>query len=546
MSKIKFLPKLKENFKNNWKSGVSVALVSIPLSLSLAIAAGASPMTGIITAVWAGLVGGIVGGSQFNIIGPAGALTGILIGYSLLYSPAILPFLTIASGLIILIIYFCKLQRYLIFVPSSVVHGFTLGVALTIAFGQLNSALGLNGMSPHESVLANILESMKHFLLINWSALIPFCLSIGLLFIIAKYKPNWPNSIIVAILGILFGYFSIHGFLPFHFQTIGTKYPGLSGNLFVLPHLANLFSNTSFSVLSGFAQIALIVKASSVIAFVAVLETLISAKTADGMTKTKFNQDREVLGVGLANIASGIFGGLPASGVFARTALNVKSGARSSFSQVINAVAVGFISLAFILEFNYLPLSITASILVYAAIRMIAGEHFKRMYRLDKSAFWLALVVATLTFVYDATTGIIVGALASLLIFANKFSQTNFNRAEESEDYAPEDENEKVIIYRFAGALTYFNAQNHVEHISRIISRKPMVLNFRYLHHIDVDGYEALDEIVEILEHRHQEIYLTGVKPERRNVLNTHPWFIRLVAEKKLYVSNDKLMASLA
>ena len=135
--------KIKINFeiKRNWKSGISVAMVSIPLSLSLAIAAGASPMTGIITAVWAGLIGGIIGGSKYNIIGPAGALTGILISYSLLYGPAILPILAIISGILILVIRFLKWDKYLVFVPSSVVHGFTLGVALTIAGSQLNQIL---------------------------------------------------------------------------------------------------------------------------------------------------------------------------------------------------------------------------------------------------------------------------------------------------------------------------------------------------------------------------------------------------------------------
>ena len=539
------ISQLKKSFKNNWKAGISVALVSIPLSLSLAIAAGASPMTGIITAVWAGLVGGIIGGSQFNIIGPAGALTGILISYSLLYSPAILPYLAFISGLIILVVWLLKWERYLVFVPSSVVHGFTLGVAMTIAFGQLNAALGLSGLPAHGTLLASVIESLKHLSIINWSAFLPFLIGSGLLFAILKYKPKWPNSIIVAILGIIFGYASIHGYLPFHFETIGTKYPGLSGNLFLFPHLSNLFANTAFSGLTHLAQISIMVKASAVIAFVAILETLISAKTADGMTKTKFRQDREVLGVGLANIASGIFGGLPASGVFARTALNVKSGAKSSFSQIINAVAVGAISILFIGGFNYLPLSITSAILVYAAVRMVGSEHFKRMYALDQSAFRLALVVAGLTFIYDATTGIIVGALASLIIFADKFSKAELDSAIEPENYAQEDEHEKVIIYRLAGALTYINAQSHVERITGLRTDKPLALSFRYLHHIDVDGYEALDEIVEILHRRNQEIYVTGVKPERREALNTHSWFKKLAANKKVIVSNDKLLGML-
>ena len=534
--------RIKNQFKENWKSGISVAMVSIPLSLSLAIAAGASPMTGIITAVWSGIVAGIIGGSKFNIIGPAGALTGILISYSIIYGPVILPILAIISGIIILVIRFLKWDKYLVFVSSSVVHGFTLGVAFTIAISQLNLIFGINGLPSHDTLIANMIESLRHIRFVNWEIFLLFGVSLWLMFTISKYKPTWPNTIIVAIIGIFLGYISVHGLLPFQFQTIGMKYPALSNNLFLFPHLSTLLSNNYFSALAYTAQILLLIKASIVIAFVAILETLISAKTADGMTKTKFNQNRELFGLGLSNIVSGIFGGLPASGVFARTALNVKSGAKSNYSQIINAVAIGIISILFISGFSYLPLSITAAILVYASVRMVTAEHFLKMFRLDKTAFGLAVIVAVLTFAFDATTGIIVGALASLLIFANKLSSASLGSKIDPENFSPEVEKENAITYRFAGALTYFNSQNHVECINLIKSNKPILLNFRYLHQIDVDGYEALEEIINILKNKHQETFITGVKPETYKDFIKHNWFKELVAQKKVILSNDKAL----
>ncbi len=533
---------LKESFKQNWKSGISVALVSVPLSFSLAIASGASPMAGIITAVWAGLVGGLIGGSRFNIIGPAGALTGILIGYAILYGPAILPLLAIVSGIIILAVWLLKWDRYLVFVPSSVVHGFTLGVALTIAFGQLNAALGLQGLQSHESTVANIGESVKPLGMINWSAFGLFATSLIILFVLLKWKPRWPNAILVTILGIAIGYGAAQGIIPFDIQTIGTKYPGLSGNLFLFPNFSALLSNTAIAGMTYFHIFTLLIKASAVIAFVVILETLISAKTADGMTKTKFNQRREVFGVGLANIASGIFGGLPASGVFARTALNVKSGAQSSFSQVLNAIAVAIISIALIAGFRFLPLSITASILVYVSIRMVAREHFVKMYELDRSAFGLAIIVAGLTFIYDATAGIVVGALAALIILADKLSKAEFGSEIDPDNYSLEEVGDKAIIYRFPGTLTYLNANSHLERITRISAKKPIIFNFRYVHHIDVDGYEILEEIMEFLEQRNQDVYLSGVKPERRTEFKKHVWFKKLFEEGKIGVTNDDVM----
>jgi SulP family sulfate permease len=140
-----------KNIQNNWKSGITVSLVSIPLSVSLAVASQTSPVIGILTAVWAGLIASIFGGSNYNIIGPTGALSGILAAYALMYGPATLAPLAIVAGIFILIAYIAKLERFLVFVPGSTVQGFTLGVAVIISLGQLNFALGLSHLPKHES-----------------------------------------------------------------------------------------------------------------------------------------------------------------------------------------------------------------------------------------------------------------------------------------------------------------------------------------------------------------------------------------------------------
>lgn len=529
-------------FRMNWKSGISVALVSVPLSLSLAIASGAGPMAGIITAVWAGLIGGFFGGSNFNIIGPAGALAGILIGYALMFGPAILPLLAITSGIIILIVWMLGWDRYLIFVPSSVIHGFTLGVALTIGFGQLNAALGLSGLKAHESIILNIIESLKHVASINWAALIPFIVALALMFIILKYKPLWPNSIIVAILGILFGYLCIKGWLPFSIETVGTKYPGLSRNLFLIPNIGSLMGNGAFQTMTYLAKMRTIFEFSTVIAFVVILETLISAKIADGMTKTKFDQRKEVLGAGLSNILAGIFGGIPASGVFARTALNIKSGATSRYSQIINSIAVAILAIVLLGAINYLPLSITAAILVYAAMRMVAAEHFKKLLTFDKVAFGISIAVAVICIVYDATTGILVGTLVSLLVFARKISSAELGSEADPENFNPEEIKEQAIIYRFAGELTYINAKSHIEQIEQIPNDRPIILNFRHVYYIDVDGYEALDEILDTLEHRNQAIFIAGVRPEMNKFFAEHTWYKDLVSKKRIFPTTTEAL----
>ena len=150
------------NMRKNWKSGITVSLVSIPLSISLAVAANSTPIMGIITAFWAGLIASIFGGSNYNIVGPTGALSGILAMFAITYGVASLPALAIMSGLIILIFFILHFERYIILIPSSVIHGFTLGVAFIIGLNQLNSALGLQGLNQHEKFIRNVMESFTH------------------------------------------------------------------------------------------------------------------------------------------------------------------------------------------------------------------------------------------------------------------------------------------------------------------------------------------------------------------------------------------------
>ena len=495
-----------KNIKANWQSALSVALVSVPLSLSLGIASGAGPVVGIIAAVWAGLVAGMVGGSQFNIVGPAGALSGILASYALLYSPGILPLVAIIAGGIILAVWLLRWDKYLIFVPSSVVHGFTLGVALTIGFGQLNFALGISGLPAHEHLYQNIFETLSHVGLLRWSSFAVFAVSIAAMFGLARLRLKVPNTVIVAALGIVFGALATKGIVPLIVPTLLTKYGALHLSLFSVPHI----SLAAITPAIG--------KAGAVVAFVVILETLLSAKVADGMTKTKCNQRREVLGVGLANIASGIFGGLPASGVFARTSVNVRSGATSQWSQIINAAFVAVIALVFLPYFAFIPLAVIAAILIFAAVRMVNPEHFRQLYKYDVSAFYIALSIAAVTAISDATSGILVGALAALLVFARRVSVTHGH---------PVISDDETHTYHFAGSLNYLNTKGHADRLMAM-SGELIILDFTHAAHIDADGMEGIVEIVEHFEQRGQPVMVRGISEALDPLFALHDWYDEL------------------
>lgn len=298
-------------------------------------------------------------------------------------------------------------------------------------------------------------------------------------------------------------------------------------------------------------------KAVLAVALVAILETLISAKIADAMTKTKYNQRKEVLGLGLANLASGLAGGIPATAALARTALNVKSGANHRVSQAINAIILAVIAVLFLSTFQYLPLAVVAAILVYTAFRMVAGEHFVHLYRHDKTAFYISMLVALITVVEDPILGILIGATASLLFFVHKLSQAqseitlNKNKEMIGRLYGPsysreELERADVLVYRFAGQMTYVNAQSHLTALRQVNgATKTVVLNFRGLFYIDVDGLDALTEIIEELEGRGLLVVLTSIGDYLLPLIAKTGWYQNKLAGGKVFGRTTEALASL-
>lgn len=502
-------------FNYNWKSGLTVSLVAIPLSISLAVAAGATPTQGIVTAIWAGLVAGILGGSNYNIVGPTGALSGLLAVFAFTYGAASLPLLAVLVGAIILVAWFFRLERYLIFIPANTIQGFTLGVACVIAFNQFNFAFGLSNLPKHETFFNNLLESVRHIGQSSPSAVIIFAIFAVLILVLDRFwkslksVPYMPATALLTPIGILLGYLSVTHKIPLVLNTLGSQYSDLTPKFF-LP----------FSFASGVNKEILITALT--VALIAILETMLSAKIADGMTKTRHHKKKEMFALGLANIASGAMGGIPATAALARTSLNIRSGATHKTSAAFSAIFVGVISLFLLPYFSYIPLPIIAAILFVVAMRMVEQEHFKRMWRIDKKSFALAILVAGITIVIDPITGILVGVAVSLFVFLDTLSRGQF-------DLVINDVNRKIahklsghkidkitkdshtLVYSIKGHLTYIDSQAHLARFeSSLDGYKNIVLRLRELYFIDLDGVDAFGEIMEEIEKKEGRVYITG------------------------------------
>ncbi len=506
---------LTENIKRTLKSGLTVSLISIPLSVSLAVASGVTPLIGIVTAIWAGLVAAAFGGSNFNIVGPTGALSGIIATFVFAQGIGSVPMLAIVAGIVILAAYFLRLERYLILVPSSVIHGFTLGVAFIIGLNEFNFALGLHGLPSHEKFSENLLESFRHIPDISFPAFAIFLVFLAGLIAFKKFVPKLPGAIFLAPIGIALGYLSQAHSIPISLETLGMKYGDMNFQLFTMPH---------------FFYSAALLKASLVIALIAILETMLSAKIADGMTKTKHDERKEMLGLGLANVISGLFGGMPATAALARTSLNVKTGADHKTSAIINSVAVAIISLFLLRYFQFIPMTVIAAILVFVAVQMVETEHFFRFYRFDKTIFWISMVVAIVTVVEDPITGILLGVVLSLLVSIDKMTHGSFdmraNRSDTGDTDGSKDgkgkeieESHDVLLYSFRGRLVYFNSRAHISRFeSGLTQYKYIILRLREVFFIDLDGVETLNEIISVIELRGQKVILSSIDP---NVLET-------------------------
>ncbi len=540
-----------KNVQYNWKSGLTVSLVAIPLSISLAVAAGATPTQGIVTAIWAGVIAGIFGGSNYNITGPTGALSGLIATFLFIHGAQSLAILTIMVGGFILLAYIFRLERYLIYIPANTIQGFTLGVAFIIGLNQLNFALGLGILPKHERFIDNLIESFKH---VNETSIVT--LLIFILFLIGMFTvdklwkkipkvPQLPAAVLLAPLGILLGYLTEIQKLPFALQTLGSRYTDISPQLF-LP--------ISFDVTISKS----IIVAALTIALIGILETMLSAKIADGMTKTKHNKRKEMLGLGLANVASGLAGGLPATAALARTSLNIRSGGTHKTSAVIHAVFVAIISLLLLSAFKYIPLAVIASILVAVSIRMVEQEHFKRMWNVDRKSFAVALIVAFITVYEDPIIGILVGAAISLLLFLDTLSRGQF-------DLIINDTNKKIVghlsgekleeltsnshtlVYSIKGHLTYVDSQAHIARFeSSLKNYENVILRLRELYFVDLDGVDAFDEIVTLIEDKAgKNVYISGANELVTHLLRDGKKFKKLEEDGRVFPHTANVLTHL-
>lgn len=482
-------------FRKDLISGILVGIIAIPLGMAFAIASGVKPEYGIYTTIVAGILISLLGGSRFQIGGPTGAFIPILFAIVMQHGYENLLIAGWMAGVLLVIMGALRLGSLIKFIPRPVTIGFTSGIAVIIFSGQIPSFLGLKDVQRHEFFGSNMKEIFLHLSTINLYSVA--LAAIGLAVIVASPRlwPRVPGSLISLLIT------SVIAFVFFRDQvaTIGSAYGPIPGSL---PRL-------HFPVLT-WDKINDLIGPAFVIAMLGSIESLLSAVVADGMTGSRHNSNRELIGQGIANIVTPLFGGIPATGAIARTATNVRSGAVSPMSGMIHGAFVLVVLLALAPLASHIPLAAMAPILMMVAWNMSERKEFGRILASRTSDSLVLLLTFLLTVWTDLTTAVGVGILLALLLFVKRMGEMLTVAKVLPDPKAPQSQVSTSIagegrscpqieMYTIEGPL-FFGAANMFEKsIMDTIHARPNVLVLRMgdVPFIDTTGEANLASLVE-------------------------------------------------
>ena len=517
---------LTKNISLNWKAGLTVAFISVPLSIALSIASGAGPLPGLIAGIWGTLVGSLLIGSEYNIIGAAGALTTVLFAATLTaplgLGASILPLLALFTGAIVFVVWLLKLDRYLYYIPSSVMYGFAAGVAILIAASQLFDATGLSKLSRTGHFTGDIEKFLANTADVHTASLAVFLVFLAGILAWKKSIKKIPAVIPAAVIGILFGYLEATYF-SLDIFSLQDKFGTITATL-MLP----VAWDGLRAIFADHEALKTILGVSSIIALIAVLETLITAKLGDKLTKTESSSSRELFGLAISNLGSGAMGGLPTTGVFIRTGANIKAGATHRTSGVLAALFTAIIALAVLPFFSFIPMAVIAAILVNTALGLLEVDKFQEYWHHERESFGVAILVALVTIFHDAGLGVAIGAMVALFLFASKVSHGRFDVIWNFTDgttkevrssrtlQVPTDKKLSFVSYSIAGNIGYIDANRHFTNLKKLAQSNgatAVILRFKNLFSIDFEGTEALVEAVKELRSKHVRVYVSSASP---------------------------------
>ena len=474
-------------------SGVIVAIIALPLSIALAIASGVGPEQGLYTAIIAGFFIAVFGGSRVQIGGPTAAFVVIIYGIVNKYGTDGLIVATIMAGIMLVIMGICRFGSLIKYIPYTITTGFTCGIAVTLFTGQLKDFFGLRLESVPSEFLPKVIAYAKNIKTVNITSMLVGLLAIAIMLVWPKVTDKIPGSLIAIIVTtVIVRVFALD--TAYGVSTIGSVYGKLDSS-FPTPHLPAV----SFDLITDLMSPAL------TIAILAGIESLLSAVVADGMIGDRHKSNAELIGQGLGNIFSGLFGGIPATGAIARTAANVRNGGRTPVAGVVHCITLGIILVVMMPLASMIPLTTLAAVLLIVAANMADWSSFAHLCKAaPKSDIAVLVLTFLLTVFFDLVVAIEYGIVLAAILFMKRMSDTadvkGWKYIEEPE--VTEGEAEKLLsipreirVYEISGPM-FFAAADSLLKINSKKYTKVLVIRMRSVPAVDVSAMKKLRELV--------------------------------------------------
>lgn len=541
MSHFPFAPRLvselrhynKEKFMADLMAGLIVGIVALPLAIAFGIASGVSPSQGILTAIIGGFLVSALGGSRVQIGGPTGAF--IVIIYGIVSNPQLglsgLMIATMLAGVFLIVLGVCRLGTIIKFIPYPIVVGFTSGIAVTIFTTQIKDLLGLNIT---EAIPADFVSKwiiyFRHITTIDWLTALIGVLSILIIALTPKVSKKVPGSL-VAIIVMTVGVYFLNAHTSMHVTTIGDQFGEIKASIPELQMPAITWEG-----------IKSLLPTAMVIAVLGAIESLLSATVADGVCGDHHNSNQELIGQGVANLCTPLFGGIPCTGAIARTMTNINNGGRTPVAGLIHALVLLVIFLVLMPLAAYIPMACLAGVLVIVSYNMSGWRTFIQLFKNPKSDVIVLMMTFLLTVIFDLTIAIEVGLLVACLLFMKRMAESTQIKVI-ADEINPNDETdaevheealtipEGVEVYEINGPY-FFGIANRFEELMAELDNHPKVriIRMRRVPFIDSTGIHNLQNLCEMSHREGTHIVLSGVTPNVYSVLE-HNGFCHLLGK---------------
>ena len=541
MNLLGFTPRLvselrnysKEKFAADLMAGLIVGIVALPLAIAFGIASGVSPSQGILTAIVGGFIVSALGGSRVQIGGPTGAF--IVIIYGIVSNPALglsgLMIATMLAGLFLILLGACRLGTIIKFIPYPIVVGFTSGIAVTIFTTQIKDLFGLTieGGLPGDFI-SKWGVYLQNFVSIDWATTAVGVLSVLIIILTPKISKKIPGSLVAIIVMTVAVYF-LNSYTKFHVDTIYDQFGEIKAGI---PALT--VPDISWENVKSLFPTAM------VIAVLGAIESLLSATVADGVCGDHHNSNQELIGQGVANLCTPLFGGIPCTGAIARTMTNINNGGRTPVAGIVHAFVLLVIFLVLMPLAAYIPMSCLAGVLVIVSYNMSGWRTFLQLMKNPKSDIAVLFITFLLTVIFDLTIAIEVGLLIACLLFMRRMAETTQIKVI-ADEIDPNEETDAVVheehlvipdgveVYEINGPY-FFGIANKFEELMAAMNDHPKVriIRMRRVPFIDSTGIHNLQNLCEISHREGTHIVLSGVTPNVYAVLE-HNGFCRLLGK---------------